>query len=46
LPPCHKKDLIKFVSDNGNNRLSDVNKIAEILKTEAQAFIQITSYVG
>jgi len=35
LPPCHKKDLIKFISDNGNNRLSDVNKIAEILKTAA-----------
>ena len=29
------EDLIKFVSDNGNNRLSDVNKIAEILKTAA-----------
>lgn len=30
------EDLIKFVSDNGNNRLSDVNKIAEILKTAAK----------
>ena len=30
------EDLIKFVSDNSNNRLSDVNKIAEILKTAAK----------
>ncbi|ADD03124.1 transposase IS116/IS110/IS902 family protein [Thermoanaerobacter italicus Ab9] len=37
------EDLINFISDNGNNRLSDVNKIAEELKTAANRAFRLHS---